>query len=91
MPNIRPISDLQKNAYEISELCHTTQEPIFITRDGIGDLVIMSVKAYQRQQALINLYIKLAEAEGGIAAGGTEGEEFFKVAKQLRSTLHGKI
>ena len=46
MPQIRPITDL-RNTTEISELCHAKDEPIFITKNGYGDLVIMSMKTYE--------------------------------------------
>ena len=90
MPNIRPISDLRNKANDISEFCHNSREPIFITKNGIGDMVVMSVETYDRQQALINLYVKLAEAEEEIA-NGADGEDFFEVAKQLRSSVHGQV
>ena len=90
MPNIRPISDLRNNANEISEFCHREREPVFITKNGVGDMVVMSIEAYERQQALIELYGKLAEAEAEIA-NGTAGEDFFEVAEKLRASVHGKV
>ena len=45
MPLIRPITDL-RNTTEISEICHTKKEPIFITKNGYGDMVIMSMETY---------------------------------------------
>jgi prevent-host-death family protein len=69
MPLIRPISDLRNRALEISELCHTEEQPIFITRNGKGDLVVMSQAHYERLQSLIELYQKLGEAEVLDAAG----------------------
>jgi len=83
MPEIRPITDL-RNTNEISELCHKKQEPIFITKNGYGDLVVMSMETYERQMALIEVYQKLAEAEKQIADGVPllAGEEVFK---QLRT------
>ena len=42
MPQIRPITDL-RNTTEISDICHAKQEPVFITKNGFGDLVIMSI------------------------------------------------
>ncbi len=89
MPNIRPISDLRNNSNAISEFCHKSREPIFITKNGVGDLVVMSVETYERQQALINLYAKLAETEEEIA-NGAEGEDFFEIARQLRNSVHGQ-
>ena len=69
MPIIRPISDLRNRTLEISELCHTEEQPIFITRNGKGDLVVMSQAHYERLQSLIELYQKLGEAEVLDAAG----------------------
>lgn len=90
MPNIRPISDLRNSSNEISEFCRGTREPVFITRNGIGDMVVMSIETYERQQAQLELYAKLADAEAEIAAGA-EGVDFFDFAKELRSKVHGKI
>ena len=45
MPQIRPITDL-RNTTEISELCHARREPVFITKNGYGDLVIMSMDTF---------------------------------------------
>lgn len=64
MPFIRPITDL-KNTTEISELCHTKREPVYITKNGYGDLVIMSIKAYEEmlETALTDTAISEAEKE----------------------------
>ena len=90
MPNIRPISDLRNHANEISDFCRQTSEPVFITRNGAGDMVVVSMEEYERQQALIDLYGKLAVAEQEIASGA-EGEDFLTVAKQLRERVHGTL
>jgi prevent-host-death family protein len=90
MPNIRPISDLRNNANEISEFCRNAREPVFITKNGVGDMVVMSMEVYERQQAQIDLYAKLSETEAAIA-NGEPGEDFVAVAKQLRENVHGKI
>ena len=90
MSNIRPISDLKNNSNEISEYCHVQREPVFITKNGVGDLVIMSMEVFEQQQALINLYAKLSEAEAEIV-NGDSGEDFFEVARKLRTSVHGKV
>ena len=90
MPTIRPISDLRNNANEISDFCRQTHEPVYITRTGSGDMVVLSMEEYERQQALIDLYGKLAVAEQEISAGA-EGEDFLTVARQLRERVHGKV
>lgn len=90
MPNIRPISDLRNSANEISDFCRQTREPVFITRNGTGDMVVMNIEEYERNQALIDLYGKLAVAEQEIAAGAV-GEDFLTFAKRFRENVHGKV
>ncbi len=90
MPSIRPISDLRNSANEISDYCRRTREPVYITRNGKGDMVVLNQKEYERQTALIDLYGKLALAEQEIA-DGAEGEDFAEVAQRLRERLHGNI
>ena len=62
MPQIRPITDL-RNTTEISELCHARQEPIFITKNGYGDLVVMSIEAYEAMVENVAVDAAIAEAE----------------------------
>jgi prevent-host-death family protein len=69
MPTIRPISDLRNKTHEIASLCHESDEPVFITKNGAGDLVVMSVEAYERTQAQLELYRLLGEAEADVRAG----------------------
>ena len=59
---IVPIRDL-RNTNEISERCRQSAEPIFVTKNGYGDMVIMSMEAYERQQVMNEVYAKLATAE----------------------------
>ena len=83
MPSIRPISDLRNSANEISDFCKQTREPVFITRNGTGDMVVQSMAEYERQQALIDLYSKLSVAEAEIA-DGAEGEVKSKAPRAPR-------
>lgn len=64
MPQIRPITDL-RNTNEISEICHARREPVFITRNGYGDLVVMSIETYEAM-------VETAETDAAIA--GSEAE-----------------
>ncbi|SNV67463.1 type II toxin-antitoxin system Phd/YefM family antitoxin [Clostridium cochlearium] len=84
MPEIRPIKDL-RNTTEISEICHKTKEPIFITKNGYGDLVVMSMETYERKLAKVDLYKKLAEAESQIENG-----EMLLDAESVFKDLRGK-
>lgn len=68
MPIIIPIRDL-KNTSEISERCHTVAEPIFVTKNGYGDMVVMSIETYEKTMWLQEAYSKLEHAEEQIKAG----------------------
>lgn len=63
MPNIRPVSDLRNNFTEISSIIHETNNPIFLTKNGYGDMVVMSVEAYENMKFQNEIYFKLKEAE----------------------------
>lgn len=88
MPSIRPISDLRNNANDISDFCRQTREPVYITRNGTGDMVVLNIEEYERQTALIDLYGKLAVAEQEIASGA-KGEDFLSFANKMREKVHG--
>ncbi len=86
MPLIRPISDLRNRSTEISELCHSEDQPIFITKKGKGDLVVMSQAHYERLHSLIELYQKLGEAEA-LDAAGEQGATHREVIQHLRANI----
>ncbi len=69
MPQIRPITDL-RNTTEISELCHAKKEPLFITKNGYGDLVVMSIEAYEEILEALQTDAAINEAERAFAADG---------------------
>ncbi len=68
MPQILPIKDL-RDTTEISRLCHKKNEPIFITKNGYGDMVVMSIQTYERTMAKLDLYSQLAIAEEEVNSG----------------------
>lgn len=70
MPRIIPIRDLKDTA-AISQMCSESNEPVFITKNGYGDMVIMSMKAYEERMLMQDVYAKLAEAEDAVRAGNT--------------------
>jgi prevent-host-death family protein len=69
MPQIRPITDL-RNTTEISELCHAKREPLFITKNGYGDLVVMSIETYEELTETTRTDSAISEAEKEYAADG---------------------
>ena len=56
MPAIRPSADLRNNYNEISDFCHTYTEPVFITKNGKGDLAVMSMETYELLSGKLELY-----------------------------------
>ena len=68
MPKIIPIKDL-KNTSDISEMCHRTDEPIYITKNGYGDMVIMSMESYESQMKRIKMYEDIGASEEEIKEG----------------------
>lgn len=82
MPKIIPIRDL-KNTSEISQMCREASEPIYITKNGYGDMVIMSVEMYEEKLCMLDIYNKLAAAETQIAAGKVlEGDSSLKSIRE---------
>ena len=69
MNMIRPVSDLRNNFADISRTVHETAQPVFLTKNGYGDMVIMSMEAYEHQQIMNDVYAKLATAEAQHEAG----------------------
>lgn len=68
MPQIIPIKDL-KNTSNISEMCHSIDEPVFITKNGYGDMVIMSMENYENTMKQIKMYEDIAISERQIKEG----------------------
>jgi PHD/YefM family antitoxin component YafN of YafNO toxin-antitoxin module len=68
MPQIIPIKDL-KNTSEISDMCHKAQEPIYITKNGYGDMVIMSMEIYESTMKKLTMYNDIEISEKQIEAG----------------------
>jgi PHD/YefM family antitoxin component YafN of YafNO toxin-antitoxin module len=68
MAQIIPIRDLRKCA-EISEMCRSTNEPIFVTRNGYGDMVIMSMETYEERIAQNEVYEQVMSAEEDVKNG----------------------
>ena len=89
VPTIRPISEL-KNTTSISNLCHEVKAPIFITRNGYSDMVIMSIDTYERNMAMLELYGKLDEAEAQIEAG-VPTKSHKDIIRSLRGRVNAKV
>ena len=69
MPAIRPSSDLRNNYNDISEFCHKYREPVYITKNGQGDLAVMSIDTFERIIARQELYGILEKGTDDIKNG----------------------
>ncbi|MEK4045043.1 type II toxin-antitoxin system Phd/YefM family antitoxin [Paenibacillus sp. FSL H8-0048] len=82
MPQIRPVSDLRNHFAEISRIVHENNEPVLLTKNGYGDMVVMSIEQYE------NIHImKLKEAEHEADTSKerySHSEVFNKLRKQIR-------
>ena len=72
MPNIRPSADLRNKYNEISEFCHQYSEPVFITKNGKGDLVVMSIETYEALKGRLELYHLIEEGLEDARMGRTQ-------------------
>ena len=87
MPIIKPISDLRNKSNEISKLAHNANEPIFITKNGEGDLVVMSMTHYSKLQLKLDLLSKLSVAQRQ-KAEGDKGNTLKQVMSNIRNTIN---
>ena len=85
MPAIRASADLRNKYSEISAYCHTTNQPVFITKNGQGDLAVMSIAQYDQLLEKANFYAKLTEGLMDIKEG--RSQPFDSAMKDIRDDL----
>lgn len=83
MPNIRSSADLRNSYNDISEFCHTYSEPVFITKNGKGDLAVMSIETYEQLVGRFELYGLIQEGLDNIKNGNTRS--FSEAVSGLRN------
>ena len=88
MPNIRPVSDLRNHFAEITKEVQLTNEPVFLTKNGVGSIVVMSMESYEQNRYDSMVYDKLREAELQ-AASTTERLSHDEVMNKARKLLSG--
>jgi prevent-host-death family protein len=87
MPIIKPISSLRNKTREIATLCHDQNEPVYLTTNGEGDLVVMSIEHYEKLTAKIALFEKLAVAQSQ-SASGRKSITHTQMMQKLRQRAH---
>ena len=83
MPAIKSSADLRNGYNEISKFCHTYNEPVFITKNGKGDLAVMSIETYERLVGKFELYGLIMDGIDDIKTGNTR--PFSEAMSDIRS------
>lgn len=83
MPAIKSSADLRNNYNEISTFCHDYSEPVFITKNGKGDLAVMSIETYEKLTGRFELYGLIKEGMDDIALSNTR--PFNEAMSEIRS------
>ena len=86
MPTIKSSADLRNNYNEISNFCHTYSEPVFITKNGKGDLAVMSIETYEEMNNKFELYSLIKEGLDDVTEGNTH--EFSDVMSRIRGKIN---
>ena len=84
--NIRPSAAIRQNYNEIADLCRKTAEPVFLTKNGEGDLVVMDIDTYNRREKMLKLREELLAVEEG-RLHGSEGYSIDEVTSMMRSAI----
>lgn len=83
---IRPSAAIRQNYNEIAELCRRTAEPIFLTKNGEGDLVVMDIETYNRREKMLKLREELLEVQED-RTRGSKGYSVDQVAQMMRDAI----
>ena len=84
--NIRPSAAIRQNYNEIAEQCRKTAEPVFLTKNGEGDLVVMDIETYNRREKMLKLREELLTAQED-RMRGNKGYSVDEVAAMMRSVI----
>ncbi len=84
--NIKPSAAIRKNYNEISTLCKITQEPVFLTKNGEGDLVVMDLATFSRRESMLRLREQLVAVEEDRLTG-KKGFTIDELDKMMKKTI----
>lgn len=88
--NIRPSAAIRQNYNEIAELCRKTAEPVFLTKNGEGDLVVMDIETYSRREKMLQLREKLLAVEDA-RVHGAKDYTLDELDDYLEEVIEGKV
>lgn len=86
MMNIKPSAAIRKNYNEISALCKRSGEPVYLTKNGEGDLVVMDIEAFARRESMLRLRENLLAAEEG-RLKGKSGHSIDEVSTMMKAAI----
>ena len=86
MINIKPSASIRNNYNEISELCKRSGEPVYLTKNGEGDLVVMDIEAFAKRESMLQLREKLVAAEED-RANGKKGYSVDEVSSMMKAAV----
>ncbi|HVZ79944.1 MAG TPA: type II toxin-antitoxin system prevent-host-death family antitoxin [bacterium] len=89
MPIIKSISSLRNQTRKISTLCHEQDEPVYLTTNGEGDLVVMSMEHYEKLRSQLDLFEKLSVAQAQ-SASGDKGLSHPQMIQALKRRLNAQ-
>ncbi len=89
MPIIRPLSYMHENPDELIKICVKDEQPVYLTKNGHGKLVVMSQEYFEKMQAMSRLYSKLDEAQSS-ADAGDKGISHREMMRRVRALLKEK-
>ncbi|MCC8356403.1 MAG: type II toxin-antitoxin system Phd/YefM family antitoxin [Oscillospiraceae bacterium] len=84
--NIRPSAAIRQNYNEVADMCRRTGEPVFLTKNGEGDLVVMDIETYTRREKMLKLREELLAVEED-RARGAKGYSVDEVAAMMRDII----
>ena len=84
--NIRPSAAIRQNYNEVADMCRKTAQPVFLTKNGEGDLVVMDIATYERREAMLNLREQLLAVEED-RVRGSKGYSVDVVAEMMRKAI----
>ena len=84
--NIRPSAAIRQKYNEIADMCRKTEEPVFLTKNGEGDLVVMDIETYNRREKMLKLREELLAVEED-RIRGSKGYSVDEVAAMMRSAI----
>lgn len=82
MPMIRPSSDLRNNYNEISKICHETKDAVYITKNGTGDLAVMSIELYEDMMEKFEIYEKIKKTLEEIEQNKLQKDSWGEIEKE---------